>query len=227
MWERCKTISNFCLSFVIVIIGILTILNLVVYLGGMIAYFFYNFFCEINLNSLMALSGIASAGAAIIAIIIAVQTKTQQKDLQLRQMKLDKFEVLFECYDVLLVVKSKLQKLAIEDKLRVIFLLDNSSIKRYLNVIITNGDYELKILRKSVFIVEELYVEQIELIYEKLRTIFNFLEYLFYLDENRQFEELNKKIKWINEQREVIIKNVDVLLEILAQDLDISNVHKV
>lgn len=217
-----KKFCGFCFSLFIILLGGLAILCSFAYLGTVLIYLF----SFIRIDTLSALAGMASAIAAIVGIFISVQTKVQQKELQLRQMKLDKFEVLFEFYDVLLEIKNKMRKLNLDKHVMWAFLLKKMLIKEYLHIL-DDSNNELKVLRKSMFIVDEKYVENIELIYEKLSIVFNFFELLYQREEHEQFHELNKKKDWIKSLQQPIIENVELLLEILEQDLDISNVHKI
>lgn len=98
MWERIKKYGSTAFLYAL---GAFVVLNLVIYFFGLLIYLDVLTFFDKTYNFFTALSGLASVFVAVVAIIISLKTSRQQKELQLRQIKLDSFNLRYECWNIL------------------------------------------------------------------------------------------------------------------------------
>lgn len=155
------------------------------------------------------------------------QNNKLQADVKLRAFRLKKFELLFDCYDVLVSIRSKMRRLTLQPPFEFAFRIENSILKEYLYCIIADANYELKVLRRSKFLFNPYYHPKIELIYENLRIIINTLEQVFSRPENMQLKVLKEKMNFLSERKVNLVKQIEPLLKLLEKDLDISNLDKI
>lgn len=155
------------------------------------------------------------------------QNNKLQADVKLREFRLKKIELLFDCYDVLVSIRSKMRRLTLQPPFEFAFRIENSILKEYLYCIIADANYELKVLRRSKFLFNPYYHPKIELIYENLRIIINTLEQVFSRPENMQLKVLKEKMNFLSEHKVNLVKQIEPLLKLLEKDLDISNLDKI
>ncbi|WP_416862684.1 hypothetical protein, partial [Helicobacter ganmani] len=100
MWEWINKYSSF---FFVLALGAFVVWDLISYFRGLVICFDFLAFCNDNQGFVSAILALCSVWVAIIALFISIRTSRKQNkiqiDLQARQLKLDTFQLRYECWE--------------------------------------------------------------------------------------------------------------------------------
>lgn len=215
MWENIK---KYCPIFFIYALGVFVILNLVIYFSGLLIYLDVLTFFDKTYSFFAAFSGLASVFVAIVAMIISLKTSRQQKELQLRQIKLDSYNLRYKCWYAFsrmefffevakdmfgceycnIDVEKNPEYSSLIKNIRE--LLDFSSALNEVKFMVSAEDYDVvKEIRKILLKTYRLHTKEIDVETEQI-------DFIQLLDE--------------------VIPKVEVIRKKLEQDLFIVDIHK-